>query len=199
MREQLIRISGLTKAYGSGETAVHALDGIELDGGGRRVPGDHGSSGCGKSTLLNMIGALTSPPRAKCGSRAKTWRGSRTWTRPCADGRLRFSTAQLAADPDRARERRDAHAGTEHRRAQTPRSRSLDLLKLVGLEDRRPHAQPAFRRAAPTHRRGARPGEQPAADPGGRADGFARQPGAVRRSWRCWASSTGRRARPCWW
>ena len=61
MREQLIRISGLTKVYGSGETAVHALDGIELTVEEGEFLAIMGPSGCGKSTLLNMIGALDQP------------------------------------------------------------------------------------------------------------------------------------------
>ena len=61
MREHLIRISGLTKIYGSGETAVHALDGIDLTVEEGEFLAIMGPSGCGKSTLLNMIGALDQP------------------------------------------------------------------------------------------------------------------------------------------
>ncbi|WP_300556565.1 ABC transporter ATP-binding protein [Maricaulis sp.] len=51
-------IRGLTKVYGSGEAAVHALRGVDLS-----IPdGDMvvllGPSGSGKSTLLNIIGGL---------------------------------------------------------------------------------------------------------------------------------------------
>ena len=61
MTEPLIRASHLTKTYGVGETAVHALIDINFI----VEPGDFlaimGPSGCGKSTLLNMIGALDQP------------------------------------------------------------------------------------------------------------------------------------------
>ncbi len=61
MADPLIRIDKLTKVYGVGETAVHALDGITLT----VMPGElvaiMGPSGCGKSTLLNMLGALDQP------------------------------------------------------------------------------------------------------------------------------------------
>ncbi|UKD53788.1 ABC transporter ATP-binding protein [Amycolatopsis sp. FU40] len=57
----VIAVSGLRKTYGSGETAVHALRGVEL----QVWPGEYvaimGASGSGKSTLLNMLGCLDTP------------------------------------------------------------------------------------------------------------------------------------------
>lgn len=57
----LIHTNQATKIYGSGETAVHALDHVTL----AVQPGEFvaimGPSGCGKSTLLNMLGALDQP------------------------------------------------------------------------------------------------------------------------------------------
>lgn len=57
----VIAVSGLRKTYGSGETAVHALRGVEL----QAWPGEYvaimGASGSGKSTLLNMLGCLDTP------------------------------------------------------------------------------------------------------------------------------------------
>lgn len=59
--EPLIRISDLSKVYGVGETAVHALDHVTLEIISGELPAIMGPSGCGKSTLLNMIGALDQP------------------------------------------------------------------------------------------------------------------------------------------
>lgn len=57
----VIAVSGLRKTYGTGETAVHALRGVDLT----VWPGEYvaimGASGSGKSTLLNMLGCLDVP------------------------------------------------------------------------------------------------------------------------------------------
>ncbi len=61
MTTELIRTDNLTKIYGSGETAVHALDDVTLRVDAGEFVAIMGPSGCGKSTLLNMIGALDQP------------------------------------------------------------------------------------------------------------------------------------------
>jgi len=57
----IVSCKGVTKTFGKGELAVHALRGVNLD----ILPGDFatlaGPSGSGKTTLLNMIGALDHP------------------------------------------------------------------------------------------------------------------------------------------
>ncbi|MBR7832315.1 ABC transporter ATP-binding protein [Actinospica durhamensis] len=60
-RASAVHISALTKVYGIGDAAVHALRGVDLD-----IPhGDYvaimGSSGSGKSTMMNIIGCLDVP------------------------------------------------------------------------------------------------------------------------------------------
>jgi ABC-type lipoprotein export system ATPase subunit len=61
MAELLIRTEGLSKVYGAGETAVHALNDVHLQVNAGEFFAIMGPSGCGKSTLLNMLGALDQP------------------------------------------------------------------------------------------------------------------------------------------
>ncbi|MFM9446521.1 ABC transporter ATP-binding protein [Streptomyces acidiscabies] len=52
------RARGLTKAYGSGETAVLALDGVDVDIARGRFTAVMGPSGSGKSTLMHCLAGL---------------------------------------------------------------------------------------------------------------------------------------------
>ena len=56
-----IRIEGLTKRYGQGDTAVDALKGVNMVVGPGEVVGLVGPSGSGKSTLLKCLGAIIEP------------------------------------------------------------------------------------------------------------------------------------------
>jgi len=56
-----VTLTGVSKVYGRGGTAVHALDQVSLTAS----PGEFtcliGASGCGKSTLLNLVAGLDKP------------------------------------------------------------------------------------------------------------------------------------------
>jgi putative ABC transport system ATP-binding protein len=54
----LYRVEGLSKTYGSGHSAVHALRGVDLDVAQGRLIVLLGPSGSGKSTFLNILGGL---------------------------------------------------------------------------------------------------------------------------------------------
>lgn len=57
----IISTSNLTKTYGSGDTAVTALRGINVRLDEGEFVAVMGPSGCGKSTLLHLIGGLDRP------------------------------------------------------------------------------------------------------------------------------------------
>ena len=56
-----IRIEGLKKRYGKGDTAVDALKGVDMAVEPGEVVGLIGPSGSGKSTLLKCLGAVIEP------------------------------------------------------------------------------------------------------------------------------------------
>jgi putative ABC transport system ATP-binding protein len=54
----MVQLRGLHKTYDAGESAVHALRGLDLDIPEGQFVANMGASGSGKSTLLNVLGAL---------------------------------------------------------------------------------------------------------------------------------------------
>ncbi|MCB0115425.1 MAG: ABC transporter ATP-binding protein, partial [Caldilineaceae bacterium] len=139
MIDSLIHTEDLTKTYGSGETQVHALDGLDLDVAAGEFLAVMGPSGCGKSTLLNMLGALDQP------TSGEVWVAGENLAKLKDVDRFRAQTVgfvfqlhnllptltalenvevPLQGQPNGRKERRD---------------RARHLLALVGLEDRKDH------------------------------------------------------------
>jgi putative ABC transport system ATP-binding protein len=54
------RAVGVTKVYGQGDAAVHALDGVSVEFGAGRFTAIMGPSGSGKSTLMHCLAGLDS-------------------------------------------------------------------------------------------------------------------------------------------
>ncbi|HOC76550.1 MAG TPA: ABC transporter ATP-binding protein [Deltaproteobacteria bacterium] len=57
----LIALKGITKVYGTGHAAVHALRGIDMNIGPGEFVAVMGPSGSGKSTCMNILGCLDTP------------------------------------------------------------------------------------------------------------------------------------------
>ena len=73
MSEELgIRIEGLRKRYGEGETAVDALKDVNITVAPGEVVGLIGPSGSGKSTLLKCLGAVIEPTAGRMVLRGQT-------------------------------------------------------------------------------------------------------------------------------
>ncbi|HWI53168.1 MAG TPA: ATP-binding cassette domain-containing protein, partial [Symbiobacteriaceae bacterium] len=61
----MISIRGMTKVYGTGDTKVVALAGIDFEVDVGEMVAIMGPSGSGKSTLMNMIGCLDRPTQGQ--------------------------------------------------------------------------------------------------------------------------------------
>ena len=61
----LLEVRSVSKTYGSGDTAIHALKNVSFTVPKGQFVAIVGESGSGKSTLLHMIGALDTPTGGK--------------------------------------------------------------------------------------------------------------------------------------
>lgn len=61
----LLEVKNISKTYGDGEVAVHALKSATFSVPKGEFVAVVGESGSGKSTLLNMVGALDTPTSGK--------------------------------------------------------------------------------------------------------------------------------------
>ncbi|WP_159807902.1 ABC transporter ATP-binding protein [Cellulomonas citrea] len=61
MTRPVVDLQAVTKVYGTGDTAVHAVDGVSLQVARGEYVALMGASGSGKSTLMNLVGCLDAP------------------------------------------------------------------------------------------------------------------------------------------
>ena len=59
--EITVRALELARHYGEGDTAVHALRGVDIDVRTERLTAIMGPSGSGKSTLMHILAGLDEP------------------------------------------------------------------------------------------------------------------------------------------
>jgi len=57
----MLDVEGVTRTFGSGRTATHALRGVSFTVGSGQLVALRGRSGSGKTTLLNVVGGLDRP------------------------------------------------------------------------------------------------------------------------------------------
>jgi len=135
--EYLIETSELTKIYGDGEE-IRALDGVNLIVTPGELIAVMGPSGSGKSTLLNMIGALDKPTSGQVyikGVNLATIRNKDAF-RATTVGFV-FQLHNLI--PTMTAQENVGIPMMGHLGARERKIRSLELLTLVGLEDRLRH------------------------------------------------------------
>ena len=139
-----IRIEGLSKRYGSGDTAVLALKDVNMQVAPGEVVGLVGPSGSGKTTLLNLIGGLDRP------TSGRIWVGEQEITslgrKALAEVRLRhigFVFQEYNLVPVLSALENVEYVmllqGVDEERRRREALRLLHELGLEGLESRRPN------------------------------------------------------------
>jgi NitT/TauT family transport system ATP-binding protein len=126
--EYAVRLSGVGKTFGQGRRAVTALDGVDLD----VAPGEFvcllGASGCGKTTVLNLVAGLDAPTAGAI---------ELNTSRPA----VMFQEAALMPWLTAARnvELPLRLAGVPRGQRRARAEELLDLVRLSGVGDKRPH------------------------------------------------------------
>jgi putative ABC transport system ATP-binding protein len=131
----------LAKVYGTGDTAVHALDGVSLAIERGESVAIMGPSGSGKSTLLHLLGALDTPTSGEIELAGERYDGlgEGELTRLRRD-RIGFVFQFFNLLPSlTASENVLLPALIAGRRDQATRDRARTLLERVGLEARADH------------------------------------------------------------
>jgi NitT/TauT family transport system ATP-binding protein len=125
---EAVRLTEVSKVYGSGASAVHALDKVSLTVGEGEFLCLIGASGCGKSTLLSLIAGLDAPTAGQVETGGR--RVAMMFQEP---GLLPWLT--VAANVELAlRARKVPKAGRQARAAELLRTVRLD-----GFGGKRPH------------------------------------------------------------
>ncbi len=123
-----VRLSGVGKTFGQGRRAVTALDGVDLD----VAPGEFvcllGASGCGKTTVLNLVAGLDAATAGEI---------ELNTSRPAVMFQEAALMPWLTASRNVELPLRLAGVRRAARRARA--GELLELVRLSGVGDKRPH------------------------------------------------------------
>ncbi len=123
-----VRLSGVGKTFGAGRRAVTALDGVDLE----VAPGEFvcllGASGCGKTTVLNLVAGLDAPTTGEI---------ELNTSRPAVMFQEAALMPWLTASRNVELPLRLAGVRRAERRARA--GELLELVRLSGVGDKRPH------------------------------------------------------------
>ena len=139
MSEPIIRVEDVTKMYGTGDTAVRALDELSVEVQTGEFVAVMGPSGCGKSTLLNMLGALDQP------TEGRVWVAGEDLSKLKDMDRFRARTVGFVFQLHNllptmtAQENVEVPLQGQKGSRKERRERAAHLLELVGLGDRSGH------------------------------------------------------------
>lgn len=139
MNHKALEVSGLTKVYGEGHTAVTAVEQADLNLDDNEFLALLGPSGSGKTTLISMIGALLTPTEGsvRIGGEDLSGMSKREQTRFRAN-KIGFVFQSFNLVPFlTARENLTVMANISDDSKRTIEERADQLLEELGLVDRR--------------------------------------------------------------
>ncbi|MFG1622842.1 ABC transporter ATP-binding protein [Kribbella sp. NPDC049227] len=123
-----VRFHQVGKAFGSGRSAVVALEGVDLEMAAGEFVCLLGASGCGKTTLLNLVAGLDQPTSGRI---------ELSTSRPAVVFQEAALMPWLTAAGNVELPLRMASVPKARRRAKA--AELLELVRLAGLGDKRPH------------------------------------------------------------
>jgi NitT/TauT family transport system ATP-binding protein len=123
-----VRFHQVGKAFGTGRKTVVALDGVDLEVGAGEFVCLLGASGCGKTTLLNLVAGLDQPTSGRIEVNS---------SRPAVVFQEAALMPWLTAAGNVELPLRMAGVSKSRRRAKA--AELLELVRLGGLGDKRPH------------------------------------------------------------
>ena len=145
MSESIIQIQHLNKTFGTGETAVHALEDINLDIRQGEIFGIIGLSGAGKSTLVRCMNLLERPTSGSItvnGQRLAWMEGEKLTTISERELRLARRNVTMIFQSFNLLMQRNCLKNIcfplelEGMKKEDAKKRALELLEIVGLPDK---------------------------------------------------------------